>query len=162
MWLRFTSLSLSLGFSSSTSSCSSYPFVPLSFLTGPWGDQQDSPGVQICPKGRYQAKTGSWWGLLQLPEVWSALPWQGTSEHMCQTMTFFKKNICIFCKAIQLICFWIWNKKNTRWPFCTKRLRPPSSTTASISSVSTRSSASACGCSTVSEAPPSAPLWSSS
>lgn len=23
----------------------------------------------------------------------------------CQTMTFFKKNICIFCKAIQLICF---------------------------------------------------------
>lgn len=50
------------------------------FLTGPRGDQQNSPSVQISLEGRSQAQTGSWWGLLQLPEVWSALLWQGRNK----------------------------------------------------------------------------------
>lgn len=76
--------SLLLLLSSLMSSCSSYPFVPLSFLSGPWGDQQNSPSIQIGAKGRCQAQTGSRRGLLQLPEVWSALLRQGSKEHTPQ------------------------------------------------------------------------------
>lgn len=125
-----------------------FTLIPLHSLIGPWGNQQHSPGFQICSKGRNQAQTGSWRGLLQLSEVWSALLWQGNSLK--------KIALCLLIScSLQSDCY----SFISRLQWATRKHPQPSSMNVLKNFASTRLNGSACGFLTDSEGRQRLSLW---